>query len=340
MLQQIMTEPGKIEFRNVPDPQINPDQVLVKIKRIGICGSDIHVYHGKHPYTPYPVVQGHEVSGEIAETGTDVAGLQEGDRVTIQPQVCCGECLPCMEGRYNICNNLKVMGFQTTGMASEYFAVDAGKVIKFTENISLNEGALIEPVAVAVHALRRGTDIEGKNILVLGGGPIGNLVAQAAVGMGAREVILTELSEYRLDIAKKCGIDCCINPRENSIEEEINSRFGDNKADKIMECVGVGSTIDMAIDQARKGTDIIIVGVFAENPEVDLGLVQDRELRLIGTLMYREEDYQKAIELIENKNIALSPLITTSFDFREFSEAYKFIEAKKDRVMKVMINVT
>ena len=122
MLQQVMTNPGEIIFREVPVPEVKDNQVLVKIMNIGICGSDIHVYHGKHPFTKYPVTQGHEVSGEIAKIGKDVTEFREGQKVTIEPQVYCGECYPCRHGKYNLCEELKVMGFQTTGTASEYFA--------------------------------------------------------------------------------------------------------------------------------------------------------------------------------------------------------------------------
>ena len=141
MIQQVMTNPGEIIFREVPVPEVGDDQVLVKIMNIGICGSDIHVYHGKHPFTKYPVTQGHEVSGEITELGKNVTGFQVGQKVTIEPQVYCGHCYPCRHGKYNLCEELKVMGFQTTGTASEYFAVDASKVTPIPEEMSYEEGA-------------------------------------------------------------------------------------------------------------------------------------------------------------------------------------------------------
>ena len=128
MVQQVMTAPKEITFREIPVPEIGDDQVLVKIMKIGVCGSDIHVYHGTHPYTSYPVTQGHEVSGRIEKIGSAVKDLHPGQKVTIEPQVTCGKCYPCRHGRYNLCEKLKVMGFQTTGTASEYFAVDASKV--------------------------------------------------------------------------------------------------------------------------------------------------------------------------------------------------------------------
>lgn len=334
-----MTAPGKIEFRDVPVPKVKEGQVLVKIKRIGICGSDIHVYHGKHPYTSYPVVQGHEVSGEIVKLTDGGSNFKEGDKVTIQPQIVCGRCYSCKHGQNHICDNLKVMGFQATGMASEYFAVDLKKALKLPENISYDHGALVEPLAVAVHALKRGGDIKRRKILILGAGPIGNLVAQAANGMGAQSVMITEISDYRLNIARECGINYCLNSKTQDIGEELINTFGKDKADLILECVGINTTTEQAIANARKGTDIIVVGVFAEKATVDLGLVQDRELRLIGTLMYQEEDYRKAIELIEESKVKLDPIITEHFPFEDYLEAYKYIEEKKDKIMKVMIKL-
>ena len=163
MLQEVMTKPGEIIFREIPVPEITEDQVLVKIMRIGICGSDIHVYHGKHPFTKYPVTQGHEVSGEIVKLGDKVTGFHVGQKITIEPQVYCGHCYPCRHGKYNLCEELKVMGFQTTGTASEYFAVDASKVTPIPEEMSYEEGAMIEPLAVAVHGVKQMGDVTGMN---------------------------------------------------------------------------------------------------------------------------------------------------------------------------------
>jgi len=206
MKQAVMTAPGQIDFRDVPVPALAAGQVLVRMKRIGVCGSDIHVYHGKHALTPYPVVQGHEVSGVVEKTAAGVTGFSPGDPVTFQPQVTCGKCYPCTHGAYHICDQLKVMGFQTTGAASELFAVDASKVLHLPASMSLEHGAMMEPLAVAVHALARGGGAAGKKVLVLGAGPIGNLVAQAARGSGAVDVILTDVSDYRLEIgARRMG---------------------------------------------------------------------------------------------------------------------------------------
>jgi len=339
MKQQIMTSPGEIDFINIPIPTLKEDEVLVKIMRIGVCGSDIHVYYGKHPYTDYPVTQGHEVSGKIEKTGSKIQGFKPGDKVTIQPQVVCGQCYPCTHDKYHICDNLKVMGFQTTGAASEFFAVDSAKVIKLPDEMTYEEGAMIEPCAVAVHAVLKGGAVTNFNVLVLGAGPIGNLIAQTAKALGAKAVLITDLSDFRLEVAKEVDIDFTINPTKLDLSEEIIKAFGPDKADLIIECVGANETINDAITNARKGTDIIVVGVFGDKPTIDLGFIQDRELRVIGNMMYQRNDYIKAIELVHSKKILLEPLMSTHFSFEDYIKAYKFIEDKKDKVMKVFIDV-
>lgn len=274
MIQQVMIAPKQITFRRVSVPQPQKGEVLIKIRMIGVCGSDIHVYHGNHPFTSYPVTQGHEVSGEIIALGEDVEGLALGQKVTVEPQVFCGACYPCTHGRYNICEELKVMGFQTTGMASTYFAVDASKVTLLPEKLSFEEGAMIEPLAVAVHAVRRGRDVTGKKIVVIGAGPIGNLVAQTAKGLGAAKVMVTDISDYRLEMAKKCGVDAAVNTTKQEFGAAMVEYLGPNKADVIYDCAGNDTTINQAIRYARKGSTIILVAVFGTMAKVDLGGIQ------------------------------------------------------------------
>lgn len=339
MKQAIMPKPGVIEYKQVQVPEMKRNQIMINIKKIGICGSDIHVYHGVSPYASYPVVQGHEVSGIVTKTGEDVVGFNIGDKVTIRPQIACGECYPCKHNDYHICENLKVMGFQVKGMASEYVVVDSDNVLRLPQDVSLDEGAMIEPVAVATRAVRRGGDVSGKNVLVLGAGTIGNLAAQIAKGLGANKVIITDLSEYRLKLAKSCGVDHCINTKTQDLSTVISDLFGSDKADLILECAGVNQTISQALENARKGTDIIVVGVFCKKVTVDLDLLENGELRLIGSLMYKQEDYAKAIELIEQKKIRLKPLITNNFEFNQYREAYEYIIEKRDEAMKVIVDV-
>ncbi|MHA2202463.1 MAG: zinc-binding dehydrogenase, partial [Candidatus Hodarchaeales archaeon] len=166
-----------------------------------------------------------------------------------------------------------------------------------------------------------------------------NLVAQTSKAFGAKEVLITDLSDYRLEIATTVGIDYRINAIRQNLSDRIIELFSDEKADLIIECVGSNQTINEAISNARKGSEIIIVGVFGEQPTIDLTVVQSNELKLIGTLMYQKRDYLKAIELVNKKRIQLEPLMTTHFAFKRYDEAYCHIEKKKDKSMKVFIDI-
>lgn len=339
MLQQLMTEPGKITFRRVDIPKPGPDQVLVKIKRIGVCGSDIHVFHGTHPYTSYPVTQGHEVSGEIAQLGEYVKDLSVGQKVTIEPQVFCGRCYPCLHGKYNLCEKLKVMGFQTTGTASEYFAVDASKVTPLPESMSYSEGAMIEPLAVTVHAARRFPELKGAKAVVLGSGPIGILLVQSLKALGAAQVLATDISDARLALAKQLGADFAVNTAKEDYAAALSAAFGPDKADVIYECAGTDVTMDQAIQNARKGSTIILVAVFGKKATVDLAKLNDSELDLNTSMMYRHEDYVDAIRLVGEGRIQLKPLQSAHFAFEDYLDAYRYIDANRERTMKVLIDV-
>ena len=339
MLQQVMTAPYKIEFREVPVPKAAPGQAVLRIRRIGVCGSDIHVYHGKHPFTSYPVTQGHEVSGEIVELGEGVSGLRLGQRVTVEPQVVCGRCYPCRHGKYNLCENLKVMGFQTTGTASEYFAVDASKITPLPEEMDFDLGAMLEPLAVAVHAVGRMGSVKGLKVAVLGAGPIGNLVAQTAKGQGADSVLITDVSDVRLEKARQCGVEYTVNTKTKDFGEAMVECFGPDKADVIYDCAGNDITMGQAIRYARKGSTIILVAVYAGMANVDLAVLNDHELDLNTTMMYRHEDYLEAIRLVQEGRVALRPLISSHFAFRDYLEAYRYIDANRETTMKVLIDV-
>ena len=339
MLQQVMTAPREIRFDRVPVPQPGPGQVLVKIKRIGICGSDIHVYHGKHPYTKYPVTQGHEVSGRIAAVGEGVTGFRVGQKVTIEPQVFCGKCHPCTHGKYNLCESLKVMGFQTTGTAREYFAVDQSKVDLLPESMDFDEGAMLEPLAVTVHAAKRAGDVKGLNVCVLGCGPIGILLIQSLKAFGAAKVLATDVSDYRLELAKQCGADVTINTKNAEFGQAMLDAFGPDKADIIYDCAGNDITMDQAIQNARKGSAIILVAVYAGLAHCDLAKLNDSELDLNTSMMYRHEDYVDAIRLVNEGKIQLKPLMSRHFAFREYLAAYEYIDSNRETTMKVIVDV-
>ena len=240
---------------------------------------------------------------------------------------------------YHICEKLKVMGFQTGGAAQEYFVLPRWNVFKLPDDISLDHAAMIEPIAVGVHAVRRGGNVAGKKVLVLGAGTIGNLVAQVARAFSAKAVMITDISEYKLKKAQACDIDFFINITHEDLNAALLRDFGPDRADLILECVGVQTTATQAVGYACKGTTVIIVGVFGENPVINLGYVQDRELILIGTAMYQKTDFEVAIELVTRGILHLDELLTHRFAFEDYLKAYHTIEHSNGEYMKVMIEL-
>lgn len=339
MRQAVMTKPGEIQFGEVPVPEIGPDEVLIRVRRIGVCGSDIHVNHGLHPYTTYPVVQGHEVSGVIDRLGAAVRGFTVGQQVTFMPQLFCGECHPCRSGNYHICDQLRVMGFQAPGAAQDYFAVSASAVIALPPELSIDVGAMVEPLAVACHALRRAGGAQGRKVVVVGAGPIGNLIAQVAMAQGAADVLISDVSEFRLQVASACGIPHTSVAAQEKLIDAVRRCFGRDGADLILDCVGAEAATTQAILAARKGSTIVVVGVFGKKPVVDLGLVQDRELSLVGTLMYQRPDYEEAVRIAASGRLNLDGLVTNRFRFEDYLKAYHFIDQAGEKAMKVLISL-
>ena len=227
-----------------------------------------------------------------------------------------------------------------TGMASEYFLVDASKLHKLPPTMTFDEGAVVEPAAVGVHAVKLGGTAAGSKVLVIGAGPIGNLAAQAAKALGAEKVMIADISDVRLDLAKKCGIDFVINTLNTDLEAAVLEKFGPQRADFILDCAGSPKTLEQAIRIARRGTNIILVGNFYDFVPVELGLVQRRELNLIGDMNYVAEDYEDAISFIAAGQIMVNELISNHFAFREYADAYQYIDDNVGgTVMKVMVDV-
>ena len=205
--------------------------------------------------------------------------------------------------------------------------------------MTYSEGAMIEPLAVTVHAIKQAGDVSGKKIAILGAGPIGILPAQSARAMGADKVLITDINDYRLALAQSCGADYIVNTRDADFGAALLQCFGPDKADIIYDCAGNDVTINQAIHEARKGSQIILVAVFAKMASVDLAVLNDHELDLNTSMMYRHEDYVDAIRCVSEGKVQLKPLISKIFGFDDYLDAYKYIDANRETTMKVLISV-
>lgn len=342
MRQVVLTEPKHLEFREVADidaATLKENEILINVKHIGICGSEIHSYHGLHPATFYPVVQGHEYSGIVVAVGDKVTTVKVGDKATARPQLVCGKCGPCRRGQYNVCQNLRVQAFQADGAAQDLFVVTEDRVVRIPDDMPLEYAAMVEPVAVGAHASSRPHDLVGRNVVVSGAGTIGNLIAQFAKARGAKKVVITDVSDLRLAKARECGIEYTVNVAKRNLGEALNEIFGDEGFSVGFEVAGVEVSVRSLMELIEKGGDVIIVGVHAKDPAISMFYLGEHELNLIGSMMYRHEDYLKAVEEIEAGRIVLQPLISNRFPFEQFDEAYRFIDANRETCMKVMIDL-
>ncbi len=340
MRQAIMTSPGKIEFKHVDNPAApGPGEILLKVRRIGICGSDIHVYHGKHPFTSYPIVQGHEYSGEVVSAGSQVNLVKPGDKVSGRPQLVCGECNPCRRNQYNVCEKLKVQGFQANGCAQDFFVIPEERAVKIPDSMGFNEGAFIEPLAVGAHSTRVPSSIKGKNVVVFGGGTIGNIVAQFVRAKGAAKVMVSDPIDFKLVKAKECGIEYVHNPMNEDFKDCIKRVFGNEGFQLAFEAAGAESPILDAVHHIENGSEIIILGVFDKPARIHMSYVCERELKILGSMMYTHEDYLEAVDYLSKGLINIGPLISKEFPFEDYEAAYRYIDEKGDECLKVLINM-
>lgn len=338
MRQAVMTAPRRIEFREVPVPVPGRDQVRIRVRRIGICGSDLHVFHGKHPFVTYPVIQGHEFAGEVDAIGEGVTGVALGDKVTATPQEVCGACPPCRRGQSNVCERLKVRGFQAPGCAQEFFVTEADKLIPLPGSFSFEQGACVEPVAVAAHATLRAGPLDGQNVVVAGAGPIGNGIAQACRCRGAAVVLITDRSEDRLGVARQVGIQITCNITREPLSRAVKRAFGPDGFHVAFEAAGSEASLATLVEEIGKGGTVVAVGVHGTPPRVDMSAVCEHELDLRGSMMYCHEDWRQAVEWIASNRIVTEPLVSRHFPLTDYAEAYGFIEREGERCLKVMID--
>lgn len=332
-----LTKPNTLVKTEREMPTVKANEVLLKIERLGICGSDPQIYHGLHKNAEMPVVPGHECVATVVEVGSDVKGYSAGDEVTVEPQIFCGECYPCKMGRFNVCEHLHVFGLQEDGFAAQYCAVDA-KYLHECNGVELNKAVLIEPLAVGVGAIKRAGNVEGANVVVVGAGTIGNLVAQCAKAFGAAHVMVTDISDIKLDYAKECGIDFCMNTAEKSLDEVIRETFGTRRADVIIDCAATKSSLPSILDAARPRSTVVVTGNYKTSIELFPPVFQRQEITIAGHMMYVREDFRDAIELLRKDAIYTNKFDTVHFKFDQYPEAMEYFCEHSREVMKVVVD--
>lgn len=339
----VMDGIGKMGYleRDIPTPK--NDEVLVKLEYVGICGSDIHYYEtgriGNYIVEP-PFVLGHEPGGTVAEVGKNVKHLKAGDRVALEPGKTCGHCEFCKTGRYNLCPD--VIFFATPpvdGVFQEYVAHEAALCFKLPENVSTLEGALIEPLAVGIHAARQGNAQAGQTAVVTGSGCIGLVSMMALKAMGVSKVYMVDVMQKRLDKALELGATGVINAKEQDVIETVRSLTGGKGCDLAVETAGTEITTRQAIEFTKRGATIVLVG-YSKSGELTLpiSLALDKELTFKTVFRYRHI-YPMAIEAVADGRIDLKGIVTNIFDFDDIQNAMDSSVHNKADIVKAVVKI-
>ncbi len=335
MKSVVFTEPYKAVLTEREKPVRKPGEVLIRMLRVGVCGTDIQVFMGRNRYMKFPVVPFHEGVARVCDAGEQSGNLKEGDLVSIRPILSCGACRSCRNGHENACEQFNCLGVQSDGLGSEYFSIESKYVHKISNGMDLDKAILIEPFAVAVHAARRGR-VNGQNVIVIGAGTIGNFTAQAAKLLGAKRVAVCDISEDKIEMARKAGIDCPVNTSEKGLDEAVGVAFGGESADVIIDCVGAKAMLPQLLETACKTSTLVIVGNYSEPVEIDVTKIQRKELDVYGCITYTRDDFETAIQFFEQDKVYTGGFITGRYSIGEIQAGMENAVKFKGRNMKTI----
>jgi 2-desacetyl-2-hydroxyethyl bacteriochlorophyllide A dehydrogenase len=337
----LKSKPGTgFEYReDVDEPKIGPDQVLVRVKAAGICGSDIHLYRGEAigalPELPLPFIPGHEFAGEIIELGANVKHLKIGDPISAELMVSCGHCYYCHKGERANCTSIRELGVDMNGCYAEYVAVPASNVHILPDGMPWNDAALCDCLSSALHPFEKLSSDILKTVVVLGAGPIGLCGVQIAKTLGAKTVISVDVVKQRLDLAKQLGADHALNPLQVDLAKEVQALTDGIGADAVMEMAGSEETISASVDLVRKNGEIVWMGIHNEPVKLKQFLVMAKAIHIHGCFDYTWLTYERAIHLIASGRVRMNPFVTHRLQLSQVSEAFQLL-TRKEAVKVIM----
>jgi (R,R)-butanediol dehydrogenase/meso-butanediol dehydrogenase/diacetyl reductase len=314
----------KAAIGELEKPITKNGEALIKVSFAGICGTDMMIYFGKHPRAKAPLAMGHEFSGVIEDINGE-SEFSAGDRVVIEPTLNCGKCEACLAGQSHVCKNLKLIGIDKHGGFAEYTSVPIDRLHRIPAELSDAHAALAEPVAVAVHTVRRSNLKVGDNVAILGGGPIGLLIGLMAKRAGADQIMVSDISPYRLNKAKELGL-IAIDAKEANVIEEIKQRTNGIGADVVFEVAGTQITANQMIEISRIQGQIVVVSVYKQAPVIDLAAMHFREISLTTTRCYSRGDFEKAIRLMATGMVDVAPFISHELPLEEIAKGFELME--------------
>jgi L-iditol 2-dehydrogenase len=343
MIAAFLEGPKRVELKQVPVPEPKENQILVRIRAVGVCGSDVHYYqHGRMgPFAPTePLVLGHESAGEVVACGSSVQGFAAGDRVALEPGIPCGSCEPCKRGRYNLCPSVYFMGSAPNqhGAFREYVAWDPRMAYRLPDAVGFEEGALLEPLAAASYAVRLGGVAPGQSVAVFGCGPIGLLIARMARISGAAQVFVSDVDPARLEKAHAFGATLTVDARSADFPADVRAATGGEGADVVFEAAGAPVSHQKSLETAARGGTVVFVGWLANGDlSLDLHAIGTRELTVRGMFRYRNV-YPESIRLLSSGQVDLKALITGRYPLSRVVDALQEALARKPGTLKIMID--
>ncbi len=340
----LLTEYSQLAVAEVPRPDVAANEVLVRVEACGICGSDVHGYDGSSGRRIPPIVMGHEAAGVVASVGAGVTGFSEGDRVTFDSTVYCGKCAYCLRGEVNLCSDRQVVGvscgdYRRAGAFAEFVSVPQHIVYRLPDQLGFPEAAMLEAVSVALHAVRVTQVKGGETALVIGAGMIGLLTMQAAQIAGCSRVMIADVDETRLELAKKVGATETLLLSGAELVAEVLRRTNGEGVDLALEAVGRNETVSGAIDCVRKGGTVTLVGNIAKEVTLPLQKVVTREIRLQGSCSSAGE-YPQAMELVASGQMRVKPLITAVAPLSDGPEWFERLHSREPNLMKIVLSPT
>lgn len=332
--------PHQMPIREVPACTPKAGQVKIKVKYCGICGSDLHGYTGASGRKIPPMIMGHEFSGIVTELGEGVKKFKVGDRVAVQPVEYCGECEFCRNGSVNVCANRRGLGvLDVNGAFTESICVNEKFVYGLADNVSDEEGALLEPLSVAYHAVGHAKPIEGRNVLIAGTGTIGLLVLMLVKANHPAKIVVTDLSDDRLAMARRFGADITVNPAQQDLDQVLRDAGLRDNIHVAIECVGATPTCQQTVDFVKIQGRIIWVGNAAKMVNINMQNIVTRELSIQGVYAFTEEDFAGALKMLEEKRIPAKEIVSRIVPLEETTETFEELVKGASRDIKVLVDV-
>lgn len=336
----IVSAPGQVEFVQRTLPPLSEKDVLIRVRACSICGGDVHLYKGKHPFASLPAAIGHEIAGEVVEKGTAVTKVKIGDRLVVEPVITCGQCYFCAHGEYHLCQNIAYQYSVGQGGFTPYFITPEKWAHKIPDTISYEEAALIEPLAVAVHAVRKAEAGLGHDLAIFGAGGIGLLLLQVVRAVGGNSVFVIDIQDHRLKLAQELGASWVLNPEKEESLTKILQETGGLGVDRSFEAVGLEKTLRASVECLKKGGICVVIGLFEEPWEIKfpVNLFGQREIQVRGSRGYCW-DFQKAINLVANRKVIMAPLISHYLPLSDLPKAFELLLDPEQKTNKVVMQI-